>query len=495
MFGLGEELALGSMPGVSINSLEDWDNFAKASQNSSYQTDHATLTGMAALRKESLEPTLRTVVAKMDSFKLWKSLTRQPVTSAVHEYMIQTSRGGQVDGMNIGEMGEVSFDVGDYQRKVERIKLFATGAQLSHFAEIQTLEGQTLKAIENENALVRIANAVERSLLVSRADVSPNKINGFYAQVDAFNGGQNVIDMKGSGGANDLTDIIYQAKADVRQEGVYGDITDIWLDAHVQNDLDRDLFPQYRVQLDNNPISLMVGAPVAGVKTSYGIVKVNETIWNNSASNTQPQIVKSKGRLPDVVPAQPTLVLTPIAPGAITSGALDGWTAGRAGTYFYAFASVDAEGREGIPSVIQSVTLAAGGAVRGVATAGIGSDRATGGRWYRSKQLDVNDVAPTLADLRLVTETPFALDGTSAYVDTNQSIPGASNVPMMNMVRESIQWLQLRPATQFPFAVTNTLAQRWAVLLYGTLMLGQPQHHYYVKNFLPTKASWKPFKA
>lgn len=493
MFGLGENVT-GSVPGVSINSLEDWDNFAKAAQVSSYQTDHSSLTGVAAIRKESLEPSLRGVVAKMDSFKLWKAIRRQPTTSAVHEYMVQTSRGGQVDGMNIGEMGEVQFDVGDYQRKIARIKLFVTGVELSHFADVQTLEGQTLKARENENGLVRIANAVERSLLVSNSAASPNKIDGFFKQVDDFNAGQNVIHMDGSSDINELTDLIFQAKADVRQEGVYGDITDIYLDAYVQNDLDRNLFPQYRVQLDNNPTSLQVGAPVTGIRTSYGNIKTNETIWSNNAKNTAPQIVKSKGRMPDKVPAQPTLVVSAVAPGANTPGAVTGWTAARSGVFFYAFASVDADGREGVPSALQSGTVAAGGALRAVATAGVGANRATGGRIYRSEQLGVNDPAPTLADLRLVCEVAFADDNTSTYVDVNQNIPGSSSVPLMNMVPEAIQWLQLRPATQFPFAVTNTLAQRWAILLYGTLMLGQPQHHYYIKGYLPKYAPWKPFK-
>lgn len=488
MFGLGQD-ALGGVPGLQINSLEDWDNFAKAVQTSSYQTDHANLTGLAAIRKESLEPTLRAVVAQDDSFTFFKALKRQPVTSAVHEWMVQTSRGGQVDGMNISELGEIQFDVGDYRRKVERLKLFATGAKITDFANVQSLEGEALRARENENALVRIAHAVERALFESDERFSPNKINGYKAQLRNFEGGRNVVNTNGESDVNELVKLLFQMKAEVRQEGNYGDITDLFLDADTQNALDNHLMPQYRVQLDAQPSSLQYGAPVAGIKTSFGNIKLNHTIWNNSAANTMPTIVKNKGKLPDKVPGLADFTVTPVANAV---GGAAGWTAERVGEFFYAVALVDADGREGPLTVLKSGTVGLGGALVIAGTAAASNVTATGGKVYRSRKDP--ETAPQPRDLRLAGEFVVEADGTFSYTDVNQKIPGSSSIPVMNLKRESIQWLQLRPATQFPLGTFNTLTHQWAVALYGTLQLGQPQHHYLIDNVINPNTLWQPFR-
>lgn len=493
MFGLGQDVLGGNaLSGSSIDTIEQWDNFAKAVQTSSYQTDHANMTGLAAIRKESLEPTLRAVVADKSSFTLWNVLKRQPVTSAVHEWMSQDSRGGQADGMNIGEMGEIQFDSGNYRRHVERIKLFATGAKLTVFAEVQTLEGEQLRARENTNAMVRIANSVERGLWHANEKYSPNKINGVLAQITRFDGGRHLIDLAGSQDTNELVQTLFQIKADVRQEGNFGDVSDIYVDSYTQNSLDMNLMPQYRVQLDNNPSGLQYGAPVASIRTSYGKIGLKDSIWLDNPANTQPVIVKSKNRLPDRVPAQPTLTVTPIGAGQ-TGASITGWTAERAGEFYYAVALVDADGREGLPSAIVSGTVAQGGALRLNVTETPSAVEATGGRMYRSVQDP--DTMPTLADLRFAGE--FEITNHAAptvVIDVNGTIPGTSHVPVLNLVPESIQWLQLRPAMQYPLWATNTLTAQWAVALFGTLQLGQPQHHYWIKNVGNKNAPWQAFK-
>lgn len=490
MFELGPEV-VGSTGQAGISTYEDWQEYAKSVQASSYQTDHAALFGMSALRVESLEPTLRAIVSSSDSFTFYKSLKRMPVTSAVHEYMVQTSRGGQADGMNIGELGEVQFDVGDYARKVERIKLFATGAAITHFASVQQLNGPQLRARENENANIRLLNSIERGLFHSDERVSPNKINGVFTQIETWQGGKNVRDLAGSSDANELAQVIIDTKATVRQEGYFGDVNTVFLDAFAQTALDKALFPQWRVQISGNSSELEYGAPVAAIKTSYGNITLKNTMWSDNAENSKPYIVKSGGKLPDKVPAQPTLTLTGLA-GPQPGGA-KGWTAARAGTYFYAITYVDADGREGQPSILKSATVAATGAIRVAGAAGVGGNTPTGARIYRGPQ-DF-DGAPTLADLRKVTEVPVLPDGTFVYDDVNQYIPGSSHTPVLNMDPKSIEWLQLRPTTQFPLYQSNSLRLSWAVLQYGTLMLAIPQHHFYVKNFVPKNAPWQPFKA
>ncbi len=487
MFELGSEVLGGSHNGIS--TYEQWEAFSKAVQTSSYETDHAELTGMSALRIQSLEATLRSVVASDNDFTFFNRLKREAVVSAVHEFNVQTSRGGQVDGMNIGELGDVQFDVGDYQRVINRIKLFATGAQVGHFASSQTLTGPQLISRENTNAVVRIANAVERASWHANSAYSPNKIDGFFAQLENFQGGKYIIDLKGTSDIDVFRQALFQANADVRQPGSFGKLTDFYTDMYMQNDLDNLLFPQFRVQMDSNPNALTLGAPVSGIKTSYGVLKANTSIWMNNAANTQPQVVQLHGKVPDSVPAKPTLTLASVNTPA---GGADGWTSARAGTFYGAIAYVDADGREGIPSDIVSATVAAGNGLSWSGARGTGGATPTAARLYRSMQTPGS--APTLADLRLVCEVPVALDGTFTYVDVNQNIPGSSHAAAMNFVPGSIQWLQMRPITQFPLFPTAKLVKPWAVVLYGALQLGLPQHHRGFKGYIPKDAPWRPFK-
>jgi hypothetical protein len=158
MYGLGQDLVVAGqgIPAGGIGTYEDWNAFVKAVQTSTYETDHAQLTGLGAIRLESLEGTLRAVVEREETFKLFRALKRQPVTSAVHEFAVQTSIGGQPAGAFNSELGAIASDVGEYERRIVFVKYLMTMAAISHVAAVQ--KGIiNLKAQENMNALLRLA--------------------------------------------------------------------------------------------------------------------------------------------------------------------------------------------------------------------------------------------------------------------------------------------------------------------------------------------------
>lgn len=473
---------------ASINTLEDWRTFEKAMQ-SSYETNHANLTGMSALRVESLEPSLRAVIAKAKNFTFLNCLKRTPTTSALQEWNVQTSIGGQYDGMSFGEMGEIAFDQGEYERKVERVKLFATGNEITVFADAQTLirGADNLRAQANKTGLTRLSAGFERSLIHANERNSPDRINGLVTQISNFNEGQNVIDIAGRTDVNELPSIIYDAKANVRQADVWGDITHCFTDAVTQKDLDMDLFPDYRVHLDeSNGKGVTFGAPVRKIATSNGDVEMREMFLSRNANNSMPYIVLNKGRLPDKYPGQPTVTATSVPVAA--KGKARGWDAQNAGTVWVVACAVDKVGREGVPSDFVAVTVPEGGAFD--LSAEVFASGAVPATCYRYYVSPMNmDRMPTLADMRFLTEQPV----NTVYRNVNQEIPGSSHIFLLNLDPDAIDIVQLRPATQFPLAVTNTLTERWASYLFATLRLGIPQHHFYAKNYLPKRAIWKPW--
>lgn len=490
MFGLGEHnvMAGTGIPAGGISSYDDWNQFAKAVQTSGYETDHSTLEGSQALRVESLEGQLRKVIEAEPTFKLFRALKRQPVTSAVHEWTVQTDIGGQPEGAFNSEIGPIGSNVGQYERKIVFIKYLMTQAAISHVASVQ--KGiVNLKATENTNALLRLSRSANWGMYHGDSAVSPMQFDGLAAQMGAFRAGTHVTDLAGSSDVQELIDTVYGAFARVIGLGNFGKLTHIHMDPQMQNAFDRELDPAYRVNLDNSPAGIQYGSPVTGIRTSYGNVVTEQDIWINNSDNTLPNYARY-GKVPSDAPAAPT------AAAVVSIGATAGseFTAEKGGTslFFYVVCAIDQRGVESLPTSATSATAQVGRSINVTITHNA-DGLATGYAIYRSKALAGGASAPDLADMRLVKRVPAAVAATTVYADLNLDIPGSSHAFLMNRVPESIAWAQLLPATQFPLYPTNAAIMPWAVLLYGALQVAIPNHHFVIKGFVPATARWKPW--
>ena len=487
-FGLGDmqvTAGMGIPSGNFIDSFEDWNTFVKAIQTSGWETDSAQLTGSQALRYESLEGTLRKVIEAEEGFKLFRSLKRNASTSAVHEWALQTGIGGQPGGMFNSEVGEIASNVGDYVRQIVLMKFLMTQAAISHVASVQ---GQivNLKATENRNALLRLGRAANYASYHGNSAVSPMQFDGITKQLTDFQAGRGIIDVDGDSDVGRLVQRVYTAFGDVISIGSFGKLTHMMVDPLVQNELDQDLDPAYRVYLNDSPNNIARGAPVGAIKTSFGPVATDVDIWIENAMTAQP-MQALYGTVPLNAPGAPTLAIL-----AQTGQANSRFTAGRDGTYFYVVAAVNTNGVESLVSNAVSAAVAVGGALQLTITPHVGLGQ-TGYAIYRSRRNP--GTAPANTDYRLVTRIPAHAVPTTATVfqDLNRDIPGSSQIYLLNRVNESIGWVQLLPVTQFPLYPTNRAIIPWAVLMYGALALYIPNHHRIIKNFLPSRAPWRPF--
>jgi hypothetical protein len=484
--GHNDVVAGAGLPMGGIQSFDDWDAFAKATQVTGYQTDHANLTGTQAIRMESLEMSLRKITDNDKGFKLFKALKRTAVTSSVHEFMTQNDIGGQPDGMFNSELGTIVSDSPDWQRKIVKIKYMMTMAAISHVA-MQQKSAVPLKAEANRSALLRLARSVNRQLYYGDESITPLAFDGIIKQLKGHNSGSNIIDMQGSGDVDILVDTIYQAHAQSLSVGNFGDLTHIMMDTTVQNELDRDLDPNYRVALESNPNSIQRGAPVTAIKTSYGLLQTEQDIYIDHADNQLAAPYYAYNRVSDGAPGAPTVAIAINAPTVAGSR----WATGQNGTYYYVVCAVDARGIESPLSASVNAAVAVNGALTLTITPNA-DQKQTGYVIYRSTKTP--GAAPAATDYRRVTRIAAnAGSATTPFQDLNTEIPGSSTLFLLNRVPESIAWLQLFPATQFPLYPTNAAIVPWAVLLYGALQLGIPNHHFVLKNFLPSRAKWKPF--
>jgi hypothetical protein len=257
----------------------------------------------------------------------------------------------------------------------------------------------------------------------------------------------------------------------------------LFLSQLTQADFDTGLDPAFRVALNNVPNGgISLGAPVVGVRTSWGDIANMPDVFINDGDQTVPFQV-----------TYPTLALTndgmkPTLELAAANDTGSKFGATHAGNYYYLVTGLNANGQStGVISAQQAVS--AGQKVTLTISASAGSQE-TGYAVYRSRKNGTN--APS--DFRLVTRVPKA-GATTTFVDLNRQIPGTTKAYVLNMNPgdHAINWRQLLPMMKFPLYPTNAAVIPWAQLMFGYLRITKRRHHAVISNILPNGAKWKPF--
>lgn len=488
-FSLGAGYA--GLSTLGITSMDDWQKFQKASAQSSYETNPLAMNGITALRPESLETTLRTVVADLDDILFFKQLKRKPVKSAVHQWILQTSLGGQLGAMANTELGDVQFDIGEYKRMVANVKILTTGVSISHFATVQDLVVDDYMAQAHQDATTRIVVSAEINCYHGNPDVAPDQFSGFDHQI-AKQHPENIIDCRGITDVNQLMkEVIFRYKAKVRQMGSYGDLTNLHVDNFMANAIDTHLFPQYRVQMGNNPTDLTMGSHVSRIKASTGFIDIDETLYADNPENSYPKEVLYN-TVPDNAPLPPVITVT--AQASVNGSK---WKdADQAGTYYIVVAGIGRGGAEGLCSAQVSGTVAVNGALRIQITKNAmtnASNNPTGWAVYISEK-DPADL-PDLKDFRLVERIPAANGNTTTWDHKLEKIAGTSTIRAINFSpkKKAIEWIQLYPIFKFPLGTLTKLAYNWAVGMYGAPVLNIPFQHFVFENLQIADVGWNQF--
>ncbi|GEM48701.1 hypothetical protein [Deinococcus cellulosilyticus] len=472
-----------------FNAPESYEQFVKAISATSNQTDHATFTGTAAYRRESLEGTMRKIIATRKTFKLLNVLPKDSTESYLDEWAVQTDIGGQPGGIFAGEYGNnLDPESGDYERKVAFSKFMQTPAGVT-LAQAKQKGLESARALENNNAILRLLRGINWSCYHGDSKVSPKMIDGIYSQIKSHNNGQNIMDVWSTGAISDISNVdalvdkLNTAAGKVVGQESYGELTDIYMDPMVQVALDRNLDPAYRVQLDKEEVKY--GAPVRAIRTSFGDIKTNFDVHIEGNDNSMPQY----GRGRDV--SKGPGVSGGVAVTAQSNVAGTRFISGTEGTYIYAVVFVNANGIEGMPIMTDPVAVGVNGAAQLVIQPPVDRTQ-TGVKIFRSKRNPSG--VPSWRDFRLVESIPANSDRNAAttYVDKNRLIPGRSPIFLLNLDPMSIKWKNYVPMMTWPLAQIDT-TYRWLVLNYGYLQLGIPQHFFYIENFVSPYSAWQPF--
>lgn len=474
----GQASTTGSMDGSAIAELQK-------ALTAGYGTDVSTLTGGSAFRIQSLDRTMQATIQENKHFRLFNELAKTGAGATVDEWTEQSGVGGFLGGSTNTETGVIDESTGTYARRVGMVKYLMTKRQVSLVSTLGNNIANS-EAIEQQAGAKQLLTDAEYLSFEGDEAIVPTEFSGIYAQIAAgvaagqVDGG-NILDAEGQSLAS--INLVNQAAAQISKRDNFGTPTHLFMSQLVQADFDTGLDPAFRVPLPNVPNGgIMLGAPVNGIRTSWGDVAACPDVFINDGDQTVPFQVQYPTLAAANDGIKPTLAL------AVASDTGSKFGAAHAGNYYYLVTGVNAKGQStGVISAQQAV--AAGEKVTLTITASAGGQE-TGYAIYRSRKNGTN----AANDFRLMTRVAKA-GATTTYVDLNRDIPGTTKAYVLNMNPgdHAINWRQLLPMMKFPLYPTNAAVIPWAQLMFGYLRITKRRHHAVIKNILPAQARWKPF--
>lgn len=471
-------------------ALEALGELQKALQASNYQTDVATLTGGGALGVQSLDTAMKTTIQENEHFTLFNRLARTNATNIVDEYVRQNGVGGFLGGSTNTQMGVVRAAQGDYSREIGLVKFLMSMRQVGYVLNIgKNITEAT--AVEERNGALQLLTDANYLLYHGNAAASPTQFDGIFAQLDAAiaagkMSSDNVVDMDGA--KLNSVEPFSKVNTAVSRYGSWGRSTDVYLPNSVQNDLNMGLDPAFRwtPQGQNTP---MIGGHVEGIRLQNGVLKTfMDTFIHDEA---HPMVSPFEVAYSAVAAGNVAFKPQSVTVDASTSDASSKFSSTRAGNYYYAVAAIGPNG-EGMTQVVKSSqTLIAAGKKAVLTITASAANTESGYAIYRSRQDGTN----ATTDFRLV--KVIAKSGsTTTFTDLNRDIPGTISVPLLNMApgADAIGWRQFQPMTKIPlpFGVGGQPVISWYQFLFGFLRTTKPKHHGYIKNILPSTATWRP---
>jgi hypothetical protein len=446
-----------------------------------YGSDVAALTGGGALRIQSLEMTMLSTIQENKHFALFNALQSSKAVATVDEWTEQNGIGGFLGGSTNTETGLIPEATGSYNRRVGMVKYLMTRRQVSFVQTLQSALADS-EAVEYQNGALQLLTDAEFLCFEGDSTIVSTEFDGIAAQIASLGSSDHVIDAEGQSLAS--INLVNTAAATIAGYGNFGTPTDLFMSQLTQADFDTGLDPAFRVPLtDVGNGGLQLGAPVVGIRTSWGNIKTNPDVFVRDERQQMPFEVEFAS-----VAAANTFAPASAPTGVATSDAASKFGAVHAGNYYYAVAGINAKGQSVVVKSAQVAVTAGQKVTLTIAQSATGEE--TGYVIYRSRKNGTN----ATTDFRQMARVAKA-GATTTYVDLNRDIPGTSKAYILNMSQgaKAITWRQLLPMLKFPLYPTNSAVVPWAQLLFGFLRIGKRRHHVVIKNIVPNGAVWKPF--
>lgn len=411
----------------------------------------------SALRPESLEGTLKVVLATEKHIKFWKDIGKHPAYSTVEEFNVIDSYGGDTSAFFV-EGGLPEEEDANYERKSALVKFLGTTRVITHpMTLVRSAHGDVV-ARETRNGTLWLLQQLERQLFFANSTLNPLAFDGVEKQITDHlgAGAEQIIDLKGK----PLSEPILEDASNIVIEN-FGIPTKMYLTPQAHVDLSKVMFPRQRIGF-TAPTDGMAGVPLRGFQSNGGTFMFEPDVF-----------IRPRGKAPETgkagAPATPAWAeLTPLVADASETG-----VGMPSGTYKYQITAVNVKG-ESAGSAVQEVAVEANGQVTLTFTRVTSPVPAKSYRIYR----DNGD-----GKILFMTEIADPNTGTDVtFVDRNQDIPGTSKAFLLDLNGEqSVAFKQLAPLMKLPLARISA-AERFMILLYGMPIVYNPRRNVIIKN-------------
>lgn len=258
----------------------------KKAMEAGYGTDVAALSGVGALRIQSLETTMLSTIQENSHFALFNELVKSNATATVDEWTEQSGVGGFLGGSTNTETGAIASAQGQYNRRVGLVKFLMTRREVSFVSTLQSSIVEA-EATEAQNGAIQLLTDAEFLCFEGDAAVVPTEFDGIYAQVASLGDNDHILDAEGASLAS-INDV-NKAAARIAGFGNFGKPTHIFMSQLTQADFDNNLDPAFRVPLTDVPNGgVSIGAPVVGIRTSWGNIKTISDVFIRDEMQQRP---------------------------------------------------------------------------------------------------------------------------------------------------------------------------------------------------------------
>jgi hypothetical protein len=450
-----------------------------------YGTDIATREGGGALAIQSLDKQLKLTIAEQKNMRLLNRVMKSDATATIDEWTDQTGVGGFLGSSTNTEDGIITDSTGIYKRQFAEVKYLMDRRAVSLVSKMQNNIIDP-EVAEQRSGIIKILSDVEYLSFEGDSRAVPTEFDGLEAVLEKQNLRDNIYNLNGQ----PLRDIkvVTNAASYIAGYGNFGQATDIFCSQRVQADFDNNLDPAFRVPLtDVAAGGLQIGAPVRGLRTSWGDIATQADVFIKDGEQKVPFQLENPQQAKQA--AKNNFAPTSVTASGTGTDAASTFTAARGGNYFYAVTGLNKQGAS-VAVVTSQVAIGAGGKGTLTIVPSVSGEE-TGYVIYRSRQNGSN----ALADMREMCRIPRAATGNTVYVDNGQAIPGTTKAYILTAdpAYDAISLRELMKMFRFNLAVTATATMQWAQLWFGYMRYTKPRQHVLVRNILPANAAWQPF--
>lgn len=453
------------MNGFGSSSTADIQDLQKALE-AGYQVVNQT--GGSALRVESLEASLKSVLWTNHHIKLAKKIPKSPAFSTVEEYNQLTGYGST--GFAFTQEGELPpASDSQYARRTQLVKYLGTTREVSHVATVIHPAHGDVIALENQNGILWLLERLESALFTGDSDLAFGGESEQFDGLDALIDPTMFVDLEGL----PLQEAVIEDASNQIIEN-YGYATDLFASPRALSDLVKTMYPRERINLPA-PANGVIGQAVNAMATQGGTVEFNPDVFIRPMPN------------PPVAATHPNAPATPLAVATGVAG-VDGNFAKAApagnNNYAYVVTACNRFGESAMSPVMGAVqVVTAANKVAGVHVdltitnpAAIGAFPPEYFRIYRTRPT-IAAVPAAATEYSLIMQVPAASQaagGNTTPDDLNFILPFTSIGYVGELTPNVLTLRQLLPMLRLDLAVLSP-AYRWMILLYCCPILFTPR--------------------